>query len=171
MEETKTVLTEVADSSYNAADMPFDFVAEGTRTALVCEGDQDRRERLIAALKGDGYQVTEATGIRDALKKARFHIFELVVINEIFDTNNPDANDLLTYFSTLPMVTRRKMFIVLVSERFRTMDSMAAFNKSVNLILNTKNIDDALAVIRKGVAEHAAFYHVFMETLKKMGKA
>ncbi|MCX7634357.1 MAG: hypothetical protein N2Z74_01265 [Syntrophales bacterium] len=170
MDETKTVLTEVADSAYNAADMPFDFVAEGTLTALVCETDQSLRERLTAALKGEGYQVTEATGTRDALKKVRFHIFDLVVVNELFDTTNPDANDLLTYFSALPMATRRKMFIVLVTERFRTMDNMAAFNKSVNLILNTKNINDAAAIIKKGVADYTAFYRVFMDTLRKMGK-
>jgi hypothetical protein len=68
------------------------------------------------------------------------------------------------------MTTRRQMFVVLISERFRTMDNMAAFNRSVNLIINLKNLDDLATIFKKGLADHAAFYQVFKETLKKMGK-
>jgi len=170
VEQPKSVLTEVAEGTYDAADMPFDFVAEGMETALLCEADPAGREKLAEAVRSLGYRVTEAASARDALKKARFHVFDLVVVNELFDTDSPEANDVLTYFSSLPMVTRRRMFVVLVTERFRTMDNMAAFNKSVNLTLNVKNVEDAAAIIKKGVADHSAFYHVFKETLKKMGR-
>jgi hypothetical protein len=62
------------------------------------------------------------------------------------------------------------MFVALVTERFRSMDNMAAFNKSVNLVINTKNIDDVETILKRGVSENTAFYRVFKETLKKMGK-
>ena len=104
------------------------------------------------------------------LKNARFHVYDVVVLNELFDTSNPDANDLLTYFGALPMSIRRRMFILLTTNRFRTMDNMMAFNKSVNVIVNLTNLDDLAPILQKGLADHDAFYRVFRESLQKMGK-
>ncbi len=171
MESEKTVLNEVASGAYDASDMPFDFVEEGAETALICEPDPTIREKITSAMKAAGYRTTEAQSTRDALKKYRFHVYNVVVLNENFDTANPDANDLLIYLGALPMVTRRQIFVVLITDRFRTMDNMAAFNKSVNLVINMKNMDDFPTILKKGVVDHTAFYQVFKETLKKMGKS
>jgi CheY-like chemotaxis protein len=170
MEEEKTILNEVASGAYDASDMPFDFVEEGTETSLICEPDPSVRERITTAMQALGYRTTEAENTRDALKKSRFHVYHTVILNEQFDTTHPDANDLMIYLGALPMVTRRQMFIVLITERFRTMDSMAAFNKSVNLVINLKNMDDFSTIFKKGLTDHVAFYKVFKETLRKMGK-
>jgi len=170
MEEQKTLASDVAAGSYNASDMPFDFVEEGTLTALICESDAAVRERIAAAMKSAGYRITEAANAREALKKNRFHVYDVVVVNERFDTDNPDANDVLVYFEALPMVTRRRTFITLLTERCRSADNMAAFNRSVNLVVNTKNLDDFAPIFKQGLTDHAAFYHVFKETLKKAGK-
>ena len=171
MGDEKTVLNEVASGTYDASDIPFDFVEEGTETALICEPDPQIREMVASAMKSLGYLVTEAQNARDALKKSRFHIYDVVALNERFDTTNPDANDLLSYLGALPMMTRRKMFVILVTDRFRTMDNMTAFNKSVDLVINLKNADDFVTIVKKGLADHRAFYQIFMETLRKIGKA
>jgi len=63
------------------------------------------------------------------------------------------------------------MFVALVSERFRTMDNMAAFNKSVNIIISPKNLDDAGTILKRGISDNAAFYRIFKDTLTKAGKA
>lgn len=170
MEDEKTILNEVASGSYDSSDMPFDFIEEGAETVLICEPDPAAREKISAAMKTMGYHITEAKNTRDALKKSRFHVYTVVLLNELFDTTNPDANDVMTYLGALPMVTRRQMFVVLITDRFRTMDNMAAFNKSVDLVINLKNMDDFSTILKKGVADHRAFYQVFKETLKKMGK-
>ena len=68
------------------------------------------------------------------------------------------------------MATRRRTFVALVSEKYRTMDNMAAFNRSVNIVINLKSIGDAGKIVKQGVADNRAFYHVFQETLQKMGK-
>jgi CheY-like chemotaxis protein len=170
MEEQKTVISDVEANAYDAADMPFDFVEEGAETALLCESDPAILERISEAMQTLDYQITEAADARDALKKSRFHVYDVVILNEHFGTENPDANDLMTYLGALPMATRRQMFVVLTSDRFRTMDNMEAFNRSVNLIINLKNIDDFAAILKKGLADHTVFYQVFKESLRKMGK-
>ncbi len=170
MEEQKALLNEVASEGYDAADKPFDFVGEGGATALVCEPDAAVREKIGGGLKALGYQVTAPASAKEALKAMRFHLFDVIVLNELFDTANPDENDVLQYLENLNMTTRRRTFVALVSEKYRTMDNMAAFNRSVNITINLKNIEDAGKIVKQGVADNRAFYHVFQETLQKMGK-
>ena len=170
MEEQKALLDEVASEGYNAADRPFDFVGEEGATALVCEPDRTVREKIMSGIKALGYQVTAPETAKDALKTMRFHVFDVVVVNELFDTKNPEENDVLHYLENLNMTTRRRFFVALVSEKYRTMDNMAAFNRSVNLVINLNSIDDVGRIIKQGVADNKAFYHIFQETLLKMGK-
>ena len=171
MEEEKTLVSEVASEGYNAADRPFDFVGEGGATALVCEPDPAVRENISGSLKDLGYQITTPATARDALKAMRFHVFDVVVLNELFDTADPRENSVHQYLEGMAMTTRRRFFVALVSAKFRTMDNMAAFNQSVNIVINLKNIDEAGKIIKQEVADNKAFYHVFQETLQKMGKA
>jgi DNA-binding NtrC family response regulator len=171
MEEDKSLLNEVAADAYDASDRPFDFVEADGETALVCEADAQAKEKIIAAVKDLGYQITEASSARDALKKMRFHVYDLVVLNETFDTQNPDANDILVYLQSLAMGVRRQMFIALISDRLRTMDDMAAFHKSVNLAIHPKNVDAVGTILKRALADNAAFYRIFKEAAKKTGKA
>jgi CheY-like chemotaxis protein len=171
MEEENTVLTEVASEDYDAADRPFDFVEEGGSTALICESHPAVREKIGGSLDDLGYRITAAAAAKDALKAMRFHVFDIVVLNELFDTADPQVNSVLNYLEDMPMTTRRRFFVALVSSRFRTLDNMAAFNRSVNIVINIKNIDEMGKIIKQGVAENRAFYHIFQETLQKMGKA
>jgi CheY-like chemotaxis protein len=169
MEEEKPV-SDVGSEAYDTSDRPFDFVEVNAETALICESDPALREKISNAMKNLGYRTTEATSARDALKNMRFHVYNVVILNENFDTGEQTGSAVLNYLATLNMSTRRQIFVTLISSQFRTSDNMATFNKSVNLIINTSNIDDIGAVIKRGVAENDAFYHVFKETLRKKGR-
>lgn len=166
----KTLMDEVDSGSYDAEEKPFDFLEEGVETALLCEPDPAVRAKIRAALDNLGYHTTEPDSARDVLKQMRFHVFDMVVINELFDTTNPDLNNVLRYLDQLPMYTRRNIFVALVTDRFRTNDNMAAFNKSVNLVLNLKNIDDCQKILKRAAADNTAFYRVYKETLIKFGR-
>lgn len=139
-------------------------------TALLCEPDPAVRDAIGCDLKALGYQVTAVETARESLKAMRFHVFDVVVLNELFDTADPQANDVLQYLENMAMSTRRRFFVALLSNRYRTMDNMAAFNRSVNIVINVGSICDIGKIIRQGVADNRAFYHVFQETLQKMGK-
>ena len=165
----KTIFDEVVSSTYDASEKPFDFVEEGSETALLCEPDPAIRAKIRMALKKMEYNITEPKSAVEALKQMRFHVFELVVLNELFDTQDPDKNKLLKYMAQLTMDTRRNIFLALVTNRFRTMDSMMAFNKSVNLIVNVNNVDEMQKILKRSVDDNTAFYHVVKESLAKTG--
>ncbi len=166
----KSLADEVSAGQYDAADKPFDYIDEGTLTALVCDSDSGIKARVRAALESLSYRVTEASTAREALKQMRFHVFDLVVLNEMFDTDQAENNHVLKYLGRLAISTRRQMFVALLSAEQRTMDNMAAFTKSVNIIVNMKNIDEVGNVLGAGVADNKSFYRPFNETLKKLGR-
>jgi DNA-binding NtrC family response regulator len=170
MDDEKTLQDLVASEVYDASQRPFDFIEEGKETALICESDSALREKITAVLMEGNYLVTSPESAREALKNMRFHIYQLVVLNENFDTEDPKNNSVLKYLESLAMNVRRNIFVVLLSEKLRTNDSMSAFNKSVNLIVNPSNIDDIEVIIKHGLAEHEHFYRVFKESMQKLGR-
>lgn len=150
--------------SYDAADKPFDFIEEEGKTALICESDALIREKMRPTLDILEYHVTEAPNSREALKKMRYHTYDLILLNEYFDTQDPDANPVLIYLERLNMEIRRNIFLTLLSSRFRTMDHMTAFQRSVNMIVNIRNVDDFDKILQRGMADYGLFYKVFKES-------
>jgi CheY-like chemotaxis protein len=169
--DAKVSLNEVDTSAYNPADRPFDFVEEEGKTALVCEQHPLLKKPIIENLEQLEYQITVAESARDALKRMRYHVYDLVVVDEDFDTDNPETNGVLIYLERLGMAVRRNMFVAMISNRHRTMDNMTAFLKSVNLIVNTKNMEDFGKIMSRGLTDHLSFYRVFREKLKETGRA
>lgn len=163
----------VMDSAenYDAPDSRFDFLDEGAETALLCENDENIRMKIRTVLDVMNYKIVEPETPRDALKQMRFHDFDVVVLNERFGTRDPDANHVLKYLGQLVMTHRRKIFVVLVNERFRTMDSMWAYNKSVNLVFNVSDIDHFSQVLKRSIDDNSQFYRIFKEKLTKAGKS
>ena len=159
---------EEEDAGYEpeSPDSVFDFTEEEGKIALVCESDAVVKEKLLKALDLLEYHVMEATDNRDALRKMRYKVYDAVVVDEYFGTKNPEANGVLIYIQRLTMDIRRKMFVTLISDRYRTMDYMMAFNKSVNLIINKKNTDDIEKILSRNITEHEMFYRIFKEVRK-----
>jgi predicted Zn finger-like uncharacterized protein len=153
---------------YDASEKPFDFVEEDALTALICEPDPAIRDKVASVLELMEYHLTAVSSTREALKKMRYHNYNVVVVNESFDTSNPETNGVLLFLERLPMTTRRELFVCLISSRYRTMDHMFALNKSVNMIINVKNMGDFGKILSTAITENDIFYRAFKETTKLM---
>ncbi|WP_419662543.1 putative response regulator receiver protein, CheY-like [Desulfosarcina variabilis str. Montpellier] len=150
---------------YDASDKPFDFVEEEGKTALLCESDPMIKKAILPVLEVLEYHITEANNSREALKTMRYHGYDLIVVNEYFDTKDPDTNGVLIYLERLNMAIRRNIYVAMISRRFRTMDHMIAFQKSVNMIVNTDNIADFDKILRRGMADFGLFYQAYKDCL------
>jgi predicted Zn finger-like uncharacterized protein len=153
---------------YDAAEKPFDFIEEDALTALICEPDPANREKVSSVLELMEYHLTTVSNTREALKKMRYHNYNVVVVNEMFDTSSADTNGVLLFLERLPMATRREIFVCLISSRYRTMDHMLALNKSVNIIINVKNINDFGKILSTAITENDIFYRAYKETAKHL---
>ncbi len=158
------------ESIYDANEKPFDFVEEEYETAIICDNDPGNRGKIKIALDLMEYSITVAENTRDALKSMRYHTYDLIVLNENFDTANPDVNGILIYLNRLVMAERRAMVVFLLSERFNTLDPMMAYNRSANVIVNTRDIDRIDTILQKGLNDTSILYKIFKENLVKSGK-
>ncbi|MDD5343986.1 MAG: hypothetical protein PHW12_06150, partial [Smithella sp.] len=142
-------LTPASEEEIDYSGRPFGYQDMGNQTALVCENDPVIREKITDALKSIDFNVIESLKVKEALKSLSFHTFNLIVVNENFDAGPDGVNYILKYLESLSMAIRRKIFVVLVSANFATMDYMYTYNKSVNLIINKEDIGQIGMIIKK----------------------
>ncbi len=160
----------VSGEDYDASEKPFDFLEEEGHTAMLLEQNPDIAAHIKGVLEVMDYYVTVPESIREALRKMKYHQFDLIVLNETFDSSSPDANGVLIYLQRLNMHVRRNIFVALLTERYTTMDNMAAFLRSVNIVINVKDIKSFDRILSRGINENDLFYAVFKESLKKLGR-
>lgn len=151
-------------------DKPFDFIEEEGRTVLICESSPEIISQIKHVLDYMEYHITEATNTRDALKQMRYHDYDLIILNENFDTPNPDTNGVLMFISRMPINVRRHIFVAMFSKRFKTLDYMMAFVKSVNLIINERNVPEFETILHRGMADTDVLYKSFKDSLKRAGR-
>lgn len=164
-------IDEVASDTPGASEKSFDFVEAGVETALICEQDAGVRGKIHSILQRMDYHITEVASARDAMRYMRFRVFDVVVLDENFEGTGPESNHVLQYIGHQPMNTRRKIFVVLLGNDFRTADNMTAFNRSVNLVVNLKDVDELEKVLKRSLIENKEFYRVLIGTLRKVGRA
>jgi predicted Zn finger-like uncharacterized protein len=150
-------------------DEALDFYDEDAKLALVL-ADNDIAAKVKAAVEQLGYKCIPSPNTRDALGKLRFHRFDIIFLAEGFDgqelTNSPIRNHL----NTISISARRRIFVALMGDNLKTMDEMAAYAMSSNIVISTKDTDKLLPILKRGISEYEKFYKVFMDTLVEVGK-
>ena len=169
MNEEKSTPDSVAEE-IDYSGRPFGYKDAINETAMICENDSATRQKISSTLKSLDYNVIESATFKEVLKYLNFHTFNVIVVNENFDSGTGGINNVLNYLEQLPMSTRRQIFVVLISTTFATMDYMHSFNKSVNLIINQDDITELALILKKEIEENEYFYHVFKEYYRKFGK-
>ena len=167
-EEKSTPAPEAEEIDYSGR--PFGYKDTNNETAMICEHDPVVRQKINDALKSLDYNVIEPTTFKEVLKYLNFHTFNIIVVDEKFNTDTGGIDNVLYYLDNLSMSTRRQIFVVLISETFATMDYMHAYNKSVNLIINKDEITEIGLILKKEIEENEYFYHAFKEFQRKCGK-
>lgn len=152
-------------------DQALDFFEEGIKLALIMPNSSMNEDHLRAGLELIGYKCVPTPNTRDAIGKLRFHNFDLIILADGFDSQPLDHSVIVNYLNRLPMSVRRKIFLALVSDNFKTMDNMAAFAMSANVVINSKDIQKLHLILKKAVSENERFYKIFVDTLVETGKA
>jgi hypothetical protein len=167
--QTKPV-AETYDYDDYSGDQALDFFEEGVKAGLIIMKPDESREKVGVALEWLGHKCIYADNTRDALGKLRFHSFNMVVLADGFDNQDISYSPVMNYLNRLPMSSRRKIFVVLLGDRFKTMDDMMAFALSANSVVNTKDLDRLTLILKKGLSGNEKFYKVLMDTLAEVGK-
>ena len=153
-----------------SGDDSIGFIEENAKLALILEKDPGRSEKIKGAVEELGYKYIPSDNTRDAIGKLRFHHFDVVLVSDGFDDQPLDNSPILNYLNHLSMSVRRRIFLALISDQFKTMDNMMAFAKSANLVVAVSDVDKLSGILKRAIAENEMFYKVFMETLVEAGR-
>ena len=162
---------ETYDYADYSGDEALHFFEEGTRLALVLTNNDESSEKIKQAVEPLGYKFISAPTTRDAIGKLRFHHFDLIVLSDGFDGQPIDNSPILNYLNNLSMSLRRKIFLALLSDDYKTMDNMMALAMSANIVVSTKDLDKLHPILKKAITENERFYKVFTDIMVETGKA
>lgn len=153
------------------SDEALDFFDEDVKLALALVGD-DMGEYVKTAVEGLGYKYLRSPDTREALGKLRFHHFDIILLADGFDGQELEGgNPVINYINHMSMSSRRRIFLALISDKFKTLDDMMAYAMSANMVVNPKEADKLPTILKRGLSDHAKFYKVFIDTLVETGKA
>jgi DNA-directed RNA polymerase subunit RPC12/RpoP len=167
---SKKEAVEEAGFEYEEDISPLDIFEEGTRLALVLDGDDGHIKEINSSLEQLSYKSILPTSIREAMGKLRLYHFDLIILSDGFDGQDLEGSPITHYLNHLSMSLRRKTFLVLLSDKFKTMDNMMAFGKSANLVVNPDDLSKLPLILKKAISDNERFYKVFMDILKETGK-
>lgn len=149
-------------------DDELEIYEDDDRVALIL--DDKNRKVWVEDLESRGYKFQFAHSPEHAMYKMKFYAFDVLVLHETFGGVTLGSSPIYKHIIELDMVLRRKMFVILVGEKFRTTNNMEAFTYSVNLVINDKDLSKVGVIFKKAVTEHEIFYKVFNDTALAVGK-
>jgi hypothetical protein len=95
----------------------------------------------------------------EEIHQGRYHV---IVTHRNGESQNGEK-DLFKLLNMLPPETRRRIFIALVGDEFKTGNGTQAFAFMADLVCHPRDIDSADIVFRSTVAERARLYRSFLE--------
>jgi uncharacterized protein YbaR (Trm112 family) len=152
-------------------DEALEYYEEGVKLALVMGDDAEQNNKIEKHLDAMGFRCVLADNTRKGIGKMRLHHFDLVTFPEDFGGATLDQSPVLHFLNHLSMSVRRRMFVAIVGNDFKTMDQMTAFALSANLVINKKDLGRLSMIMQRAISQNERFYKVFMEIYREMGKA
>ena len=162
-----------ASAPESGAGAPEEAVSYGERAqprALVCMSVPAERQQVVSCLKQAEYAPQAAKDSADAIEKLRFAVYAVVVFRDDFNGAGGGGPSLSAYLAEMAMATRRNIHVVLVSPAVTTHDTWAAFIRSVDLVLNPKDLPHLTEAMKLSRAEADIRQRVLKESLHALGK-
>jgi len=148
----------------------MDFFEVGDKTSLICT-DLEVGEVVQNTLRDLGFKFHSADESELAIERMRYTPYDIIVVQEDFAGSTLRSNPVLNYLNPLPMALRRNSMIVVVGSSFKTLDAMQAFKYSVHLVVNTFDLPNLTAIMKKGWAEFELGYRVYKSSLVSVSEA
>jgi predicted Zn finger-like uncharacterized protein len=134
------------------------------RKALVCTAVQ-YRENIARSLSENGYEVFLPEDTRQAVETMRANQMDLVLLEPQFDSAEQGAAFVVREINVLRPAQRRRLFFVLVSPSFRTMDAHAAFLNNVNAVVNVSDMENLPCILEVSLREYNELYRELNQAL------
>ena len=162
--------TEKTDLGCEEDSGPLEIFDKDAQLAIILDNDEKRVEKHELSLKELSYVPIVCSTVQEAMGKLRLHHFNIVILSDGFDGQKISESTITHYLNSLAISIRRNIFLVLVGDKFKTMDNMRTFVESANLVINPVDMPKLTLILKNSLSDHEKFYKVFFDTLKEFDK-
>ena len=146
----------------------FDFVGPNDLPALIAISNAEAAAATKSILAQMGYKVhVVETHLQFETRYNQIN-YQVVVIEDVFNTNPLEDNPSLIFVQNLPMAQRRYANIFLLGGAFETLNTLQAFAHSVHCVVNYSEIMMLGQLVQKTVAENNLFLNTFREVQNRV---
>jgi hypothetical protein len=134
--------------------------------AMVALPDRAQAGAMALPLGRVGYQVDTVDNTDEGARLLEQGMYDLVVATRLAAA--PGRESLYQRLNRLSPDRRRRIFLVLVGDEFKTGDGTQAWAMMADLVVNTREIGTADAVLLPTLAERSRLYQVFTDARKRL---
>ena len=147
----------------------MDFFEIGDKTSLIC-ADATVGEVVRTTLRELAFKIHGAETSDVAIERMRYNTYDIIVLQDNFAGSTLKSNVVLTSLSSMAMSQRRTSMVVLIGSGFKTLDAMQAFGHSVQLVVNTMDLPNLTAILKKSWAEFQSLYKIYKDVFASVGE-
>jgi predicted Zn finger-like uncharacterized protein len=133
--------------------------------ALVALGDAGPAAAIAQSLGRQGYSVDTFDDSGEAVRQVEQGVYSVIVTSRA--TAAADKETLLQRIGRLNPEARRRLFLVLVGDDFKTADGTQAFAALADLVVNGRDAAGVETALRSTMAERTRLYQLFSEARRR----
>jgi predicted Zn finger-like uncharacterized protein len=134
--------------------------------ALVALPDRGLAGAVTLALTRQGLQVDSLDTVEEGARLLEQGIYEVVVTARVAGAAGK-GESLYQRMNRLSPEGRRRIFLVLVGEEFKSGDGTQAFTTLADLVVHSRDLGGADGLLHAAVAERNRLYHAFLEARRR----
>jgi len=131
------------------------------RRVLLCLDDLALREKLRGGIDHSRYEIFSADYAPEAIEILHESRAEVIVLSPTFASEHQGGAAMMQYINSLTPQSRRHMYVVLVSQQLRTLDTYLAFANGVNLTLHPDDAGSFQSVFERSVRDFNELYRPY----------
>jgi CheY-like chemotaxis protein len=132
------------------------------RFVTSCLANQESFARVKTILGDQEYYVTAAESpdqVTSLLQSS--HQLDILLLDPAFHSEQQGGASIMRYLNMLNPARRRRVFVVVVSQTYKTMDTQAAFSHGVNMIVNSNELEMLPNALAHSISDFNNLYRAF----------
>ncbi len=157
-------LSSLLSSSLTQATASSNIEQTRQRRMLLCLGSDEEISKVRSTLQGHEYELIVANSSEQAIELLQLsNQVDIVLLDPAFEEDHQGSQAILRFINSLNPAHRRRLFLVMISPTYKTLDTQTAFINNVNLLINSAEITMLPLTLKKGIREFNLLYRSFNE--------
>jgi CheY-like chemotaxis protein len=134
------------------------------RNIVACLANSEDAGKVQAVLHDQPYDLTLATSPEQVTAMLQMsHQLDVLLLDPNFHSQQQGGATIMRYLNMLNPARRRRVFVVVTSHSYRSLDMQAAFTHGVNLVINSGELETLPTALSKSIQEFNNLYRAFNE--------